>query len=264
MDILTIDATSYAARVAQRAAGELYALLAAGPDTGSGPGQPQAAPYNGPVNHWFDPAQANADPETINAVIQDFATYVAKKGDVAGETLFRHGADAGLYPGEAWEGLDLARQLAFSTFADAMRHVGGGLAVAQKAIADARREDPAGVVTTIAAEDSIFGKVEGLFDLRLEAIAASGLSARYNQAQAQERLRQRREQLKREQQQRNATTGNVLAEADAPAAAEPKAKRAKPKPKALGEAVAKKPVNAGGRNRKKSSAERRRAALAAK
>ncbi len=242
MDITTIDAVSFAIRVGQAAASELYTLLSVDDD------------YRMPEPGWFNPGRFAVMPADAEAAqhLDDLAAGVDALGQYAclnqvdqGERLFRWGQMKAIVPSGDWAVLDVAGRQAFEAFTLTTRHTYLGLAVAQQAIKNARAA--AGVPTTLKREDSIFEETESLGTLRPEAVAASGLTARMEREGAAER-----------QRQEDLAWGALWDEAEAENREwdkehRPKRQRPpKPAPIAAGETVAKPAVNRGGRGNKKA------------
>jgi hypothetical protein len=243
MDITTIDVASYATRVAQVAAAELYGLLNA-PDDGSA--------WQAPAN-WFHPSTdlaADGALTIINERIEQLGQYVVANQVEQGERLYRWAGSRGLLPMGDWAQLDFAGRQAFEIFVDTCRHTYGGLAVAQKALEAARAA--AGVrPVKVAIEDTIFEEEESIWAMHPEALAAGPLMARYDREQeaaaaqaAAEKAAQ--DEAARAEQERLADLAAAQAQV-----AEKRAQRKKPKPEPVsaGETVAAHQPNRGGRGK---------------
>jgi hypothetical protein len=255
MDITTIDAVSFATRVGQAAASELYALLNEGQQE--------------PVLNWFSPI--NRLPgmgdigslqayEQLGTNIEALGSYVCLNQVDQGERLFRWGQMRAIVPAGDWATLDVAGKQAFEAFTLTTRHTYLGLAVAQAAIRDARKA--AGVPATLKREDSIFEETESMATLRPEAIAASGLTARMQREGEAERQRQEDaafvalwDEAEAELATREAFNGAPPTAFDHDGNGKPGGSRRrakKPAPISAGETVPKAPVNRGGRGKTKA------------
>lgn len=226
MDILAIDAASFAARTAHVAASELYGLL---------------LDANGAaIDHWYDDRAEKKSGEEIAEDVAAMADYVMRRM-CSGETLFLRNQVEGSAAVGAFLDQPFERQQAYSLFATVMTSVGSTLLAEQvRAEHDldlATRPDPA----KIALEDTIFEPVEGLGTMRPEAVAAQQLIADHDQAVKVERRAKRKAA---EAQRKSAKAG------DAPKT--DKGNPASPAPMSVGEAPLAPPINRGGRGRKKT------------
>jgi hypothetical protein len=234
MDILEIDAVSFAARTAQVAAAELYGLLAHGVTTG--------------IVNWYDGSGTELGDEKIEDDVAAMAAYTAKR-KCAGETLFiwnfQNGRAAGDTGRQIFAEQSFARRLAYDLFASTMVNVAWKILDAQQAreaVLRQAQDEAARAAQKVKLEDTIFEPEEGLGTLRPEAQEAASQVAAYDHAQADERRRKRAEQKDREEQENAA----------AAAAAAKGRQRARPAPMSAGEAPPAAPVNRGGRGNKKS------------
>lgn len=231
MDITTIDATSYATRVAQTAAAELYGLLS-------------ADEYSGPVAFWFNPDLSAASPEELAPSVDMLGQYVVAHQVEQGERLYRWGRDRALVPFVPWTELDFASRQAFSTFVDVARTTWVAIAANQKAIEDLRREQNVPPPPKPDLEDTIYEPVGSMWEERPEVAQAAPFVARYEQGRLEAAAQVKREAEEAAQQEKLRQE-----EAARPVKREP---RAKPSPLSLGENPPAHQPNRGGRGRRKS------------
>ncbi|TGS86715.1 hypothetical protein EN817_17590 [Mesorhizobium sp. M3A.F.Ca.ET.174.01.1.1] len=219
MDILEINAVSFAGRVAHVAAAELAGLLKFGEVK--------------PLPTWFthDELEQGID---VTPEIEDMTAYVAKRS-CGGETLYLH-RNVG-----DWNAEDPAIKMAFDLFASTAGSIVARIVEAQnsaeKALELATRPAPA----AIDVEDTIYEKEESLHAQRPEAVAAQEQIASYDQAQKAER-KAKREAKRLAEAAKRATRSSGSGAAKPPA---------KPAPMSIGEAPATPPVNRGGRGNRK-------------
>ncbi|NUR12343.1 MAG: hypothetical protein HOQ20_10950 [Bradyrhizobium sp.] len=216
MDILEIDAVSFAGRVAHVAAAELAGLMKFG----------EVRPF--PT--WFALGEI-AEDHDVTADIEAMANYVSRRLCI-GETLYRS-RNAG-----DWEGEDPAIKMAYDLFASTAASVVSKLlsaqAHAEKALELATRPPAA----AIDVEDTIFEKEESLGTMRPEAVASQAQVANYDALQKADRKAKRAA----------AAAAKAAAERDALAAAAPPGT---PAPLSVGESPPAAPVNRGGRGNRK-------------
>ncbi|RUW39145.1 hypothetical protein EN739_24400 [Mesorhizobium sp. M2A.F.Ca.ET.017.03.2.1] len=218
MDILEINAVSFAGRVAHVAAAELAGLLQFGEVK--------------PVPTWFTHDELEQG-INLTSQVEDMTAYVAKRG-CGGETLYLH-RNVG-----DWNAEDPAIKMAFDLFASTAGSVVARIVEAQnaaeKALELATRPAPA----AIDVEDTIFEKEESLGTQRPEAVAAQKGIADYDKAQ--EADRKAKAEAKRLADAAKRATRSTGSGAKPPA---------KPAPMSIGETPAAPPVNRGGRGNRK-------------
>jgi hypothetical protein len=219
MDILDIDAASFAGRVAHVAAAELYGLLRYGEGR--------------PVANWFDLSGVELTDERIDADVETMTAYVVKRQCV-GETLYRFMQAGGDWPAELAE-----RRMAFELFTSTVISVGGRLVAAQKTAEAALELATRPAAKAVDIEDTIFEKEESLHTVRPEAMASQEQIANYQALAKADRKAKRAAKA----------AADAALERDALAAAT----RGRPPPLSIGEAPAAAPVNRGGRGKKKPS-----------
>lgn len=247
MDITLIDAVSYATRVGNVAAGELYTLLTL-----------EAPDFEGPSYNWFNPSlppgygtggKAADEVVDLHLKVAELGQYVCLNLVDQGERLYRWGSSKGIVPAGEWAELDVAGKQAFEAFCDTVRHTYVSLSIAQQAQANARVAAGVRPPEKPAIEDTIFEKEESIHTLRPEAIAAAPLQARLQRETEEAEKRAAAE--KAAQDEADAAAAEKQRRADK-AAATRAAKRAnKPAPLSAGETVVAPPINKGGRGKKK-------------
>lgn len=236
MDITTIDAVSYATRVAQTAAAELYGLLST--DT-----------YAGPIQYWFNPELAHASPEELAPSVDALGGYVVAHQVEQGERLYRWGRDRALIPFAPWADLDFAGRQAFATFVEIARSTWQSIAANQKAIEDLRRERNLPPPPRPDLEDTIYEPVGSMWEERPEMAQAAPFVALYEQGRQDAAAQVAREA-------RDAAAAAVAAEAaqaeklKAETAARPRA--GKPAPMSAGATAPAHQPNRGGRGKRKA------------
>lgn len=234
MDITTIDAPSFATRVAQVAAAELYGLLTVEPDQVWSPAQMQ---------NWYNRHRAPPDLWQFAADVEAMGQYVTKYQVETGERLYRWAGPRGIARLGNWPDEPLAVRQAYDAFVDTCRVTYLGLAGVQRAFEEARRAAGVRPPPGLKLEDSIFEPDEPLGKLRPEALEAQALIARYDRGRAEAAALAAAERRQQD-------------EADAAArAAEEKrqqrtARRKPPAPIAAGEALAQHQPNRGGRGKR--------------
>lgn len=244
MDITLIDAVSYATRVGNVAAAELYGLLADG---------------EGPAINWFNPTSQLVDAELEEKWIEWLGDQVAELGQYVcinlveqGERLYRWGGSKGIVPTVDWVLLDVADKQAFEAFVDTVRHTFIGLSIAQQAQANARAAAGVRPPEKPALEDTIFEKEESIHTLRPEAIAAAPLQARLQRETEDAEKRVAAE--KAAQDEADAAAAEKKRRADKAAATRAANRASKPAPMSAGETVVAPAPNRGGRAKTKQPA----------
>ncbi len=244
MDITTIDAISYATRVGNVAAAELYGLLADG---------------EGPALNWFNPASQLVDDGLEETWLEWLGDQVAELGKYTcinlvdqGERLYRWGGSQGIVPLGEWALLDVAGKQAFEAFVDTVRHTFVSLSVAQQAQANARAAAGVRPPEKPNLEDTIFEREESIFTLRPEAIAAAPLQARLRRETEEAEKRAAAE--KAAQDEADAAAVEKKRRADKAAATRAANRANKPAPMSAGETVVAPATNRGGRGKIKQPA----------
>lgn len=239
LNILDIDAVSFAARVAQVAAAEICGLLTAG--------EPIAVP------DWYKTEDSERDQEKIAADIEAMAAYVVTRGSF-GEQLWRWNTSQKRTPKEPdWTGVELADRIAYDLFCTTMRQVHRAIVEAQAKAQRTAEEAARAPAPGLKREDSIFEEETGLGEQRPEAVEAARFTAERKQAEKEAaRLKRRLEAARKRQEKAKAAAEAAAAElagqqqamaamsAGAPAATIP-----------IGEAPPAPPVNRGGRGKRK-------------
>lgn len=223
MDILDIDALSFAGRTAHVASAEIYGMLEHGEVR--------------PIVDWFSPSGSELEPELVEGSIAAMAGYVLHRR-CSGETLF-HFAQ----PGQDWPGQSYARRTAYDLFAATIASVGSKLLDEQRKAEEAL-ELATRPTSTVLLEDTIFEPEEGLGTQRPEAVAAQKGIADYDQLRKAE-ARARRKAADAQRRAAKAAQERDKLSADLAAAGQPA-------PMSIGEAPPAAPVNKGGRGRKKA------------
>ncbi|MBZ9856746.1 hypothetical protein LB566_23420 [Mesorhizobium sp. CA13] len=225
MDILEIDAVSFAGRVAHVAAAELAGLLKFG----------EVRPF--PT--WFAVGDI-AEDHDVTADIEAMAAYVSRRLCI-GETLYRsrNAAD--------WGGEDPAIKMAYDLFASTAASVVSKLLTAQAQAEKALELETRPPAAAIALEDTIFETEESLHTLRPEAVQAQKQVAAYDQAQKADRKAKREAKALADAAKR-ATRPQSGAVTVTRRVGEMKGT---PAPMSIGEAPPAAPVNRGGRGNRK-------------
>jgi hypothetical protein len=172
MDIAQIHVGSYATRIAQVAAAEIFEIIN------------DVEPF-GPRNpaNWFDPELDNHPDESAEIVrrenvVEAMGDYVCERRIEVGETLYRHAVAERLVADQGdFLALPFEQRQPWETFVSTCRHVHGDLIVRQAHVIEQRRQAEIAQPAALAREDSIFEEIESLGDLRPEAVEASRISA---------------------------------------------------------------------------------------
>lgn len=263
MDITKLHTVSFAARIGQVAASEITGLLQS----------PEGEVWTvEDCQNWFD---RTLDLDAAGDVVEQLGEYVCQHQVEEGERLFRHATNTRLVaPIGDWAGMSFEQRFPWESFVDACRQAFNALKAAQLAIIDARKAAEPVAPATLAREDSIFEEEDDMFALRPEAVEALKLTGIYERGQIAEKERLAAAAEAQEAADRETFNGADPAAFDHDGDGRPggsKVKRqeplasavdrsivrhqrrtAKPKPLSAGEAMAKPPVNRGGRGNKKT------------
>ncbi|TPM06774.1 MULTISPECIES: hypothetical protein [unclassified Mesorhizobium] len=220
MDILEIDAVSFAGRVAHVAAAELAGLLVFGEVR--------------PLPTWFAAGTDLAEGYDVTTDIEAMAVYVSRRLCI-GETLYRSRSATD------WEDVDPAIKMAFDLFASTTASVVSKLLASQEQAEKDLELATRPPAPAIAVEDTIYETEESLHTLRPEAVQAQKQIAHYDQAQKADRKAKREAKALADAAKR-ATRSSTSAT---------KHVGDKPAPMSVGEAPPAAPVNRGGRGHKK-------------
>ncbi|CAN7375385.1 hypothetical protein LJR231_002254 [Phyllobacterium sp. LjRoot231] len=166
MDILEIDAASFAGRVAHVAASELHGLVSWG--------------KTGGIINWYDRGGSELPPEQINLDIDAAADYVTTKhcsGEQLWHKMLLEKRASPTKPHQiAFTDLPFSVQLAYNIFAQVCDMAHARIQTEQN-----RAENELELATRpdvpLKLEDSIFEPEEHMGTLRPEAVIASGLDA---------------------------------------------------------------------------------------
>jgi hypothetical protein len=177
MNILDIDAASFAGRVAHVAASELHGLVSRGRPGG--------------IINWYDRGGSELPPEQINLDIDAAADYVTTK-HCSGEQLWHkmlleRRAAPNRKDQTAFADLPFSVQLAYNIFAQVCDLAHSRIQAEQN-----RAENDLDLATQpevrLKLEDSIFEPEEDMGTLRPEAVIASGLDAVRRDLEARDAL----------------------------------------------------------------------------
>lgn len=269
MDITQIHVGSYATRIAQVAAAEIFEII----------NDIELFGPRDPAN-WFDPELDKNPDESAEIVqrenvVEALGEYVCARKIEVGETLYRHAVEKRLVADQGhFMALPFEQRQPWETFVSTCRNVYGDLLTAQLALADARRQAVAEAPAGLKKEDSIFEDDEDdLGTLMPEAVEALRLSAGYAR-QHQAELQVERQRLVniidmrarfngadpskfdhdgdgRPGGSKSAIEKSIERHSRKPNPASSSSGSGPGQPLSVGEAPVKPPVNRGGRGRKK-------------
>lgn len=276
MNLLEIDAVSYATHVGQQATSEIARLLWSAADAPSLPILNWYAVGPADKADWLDELALTEGEEgevrtlLLEQALEELGAEICRQGISQGEWLWREARERDIGNAEPdWSDMPPEQRLAWETFVNITRQAFGQIRTQQLALEDVMRPAPGSVPVSLKREDSIFEEEDGLGDMRPEAVAALRNSASYTQAAQEARETRAADQAKfngadpaKFDHDGNGRPGGAAPPAAAPgqsqsavekSIARNQRKASKPSPLSVGEAPAKPPVNRGGRGRKKPS-----------